>query len=75
MLFVLLRWWRQANPLRYARLSLWSLLLITLFAALAAGVWHYPASWLMMAAGAISVSVQLASPWLTAAERAPRPSG
>ena len=72
-LFLVLRWWRQANPLRYTRLSLWSLLWITVIAALVAASWNYPASWMMMVAGAISVSVQLASPWIPPADRVPQP--
>ncbi len=62
MLFVL-RWWRQADPLRTTRLSLWSMLLSVGAAALVAWAWKFPQPWLPMMAGAMSVSIQLASPW------------
>ena len=63
-LFLLLRWWRQADPLRSTRLSLWSLAVSALVAGLVAGMWDFPQPWLMYVAGAISVSVQLAGSWL-----------
>jgi hypothetical protein len=63
-LFLAVRWWRQADPLRSTRLSLWSLLVCVVVAALVAAVWQFPQPWLPMMAGAISVSVQLASPWV-----------
>jgi hypothetical protein len=68
-LFVLLRWWRQADPLRFTRMSLWSLFVCG-FVALAAG-WFggFPQPWLMMAACGISIAVQLASPWLRPGQR------
>ncbi|NQU23975.1 MAG: serine/threonine protein kinase [Candidatus Nealsonbacteria bacterium] len=63
-LFLLMRWWRQADPLRSSRLSLWSVVVSAAAAALVAAIWGFPQPWLIMAAGAISVSVQLASPWV-----------
>jgi len=62
-LMLVLRWWRQADPLRSARLSLWSLLLTVIAAAIVAGLWHFPQPWLVMVAATMSVAVQLASPW------------
>ncbi len=63
-LFLLMRWWRQADPLRNSRLSLWSVLVTAAVAGLVASAWGFPQPWLVMTAGAISVSVQLASPWV-----------
>jgi hypothetical protein len=63
-LFVLIRWWRQGDPLRSTRLSLWSTFVCVVLAALVAAVWQFPQPWLPMMAGVISVSVQLSSPWL-----------
>ncbi len=63
-LLPLLRWWRQADPLRITRLSLWSLFVSAVVAAVVAAVWHFPQPWLVVAVCAISVSVQLASPWV-----------
>ena len=68
-LFLLLRWWRQADPLRSSRLSLWSMLVSAVLAWLVAGVWSFPQPWLPMVAGAMSVSIQLASPWVSPRER------
>ncbi len=69
-LFLVIRWWRQADPLRSSRLSLWSLLISVVLAGIVAGVWHFPQPWLVMVAGVISVSVQLASPWMSPQKRA-----
>ena len=68
-LFLLLRWWRQADPLRSTRLSLWSLLVCSVVAALVAGAWVFPQPWLPMVAAMISVAVQLSSPWVPPHER------
>jgi len=62
-LFLVLRWWRQADPLRSSRLSLWTLAVTGVVAAVVAGVWHFPQPWLLMVAGNISVAVQMAAPW------------
>ena len=66
---LLLRWWRQADPLRKARFSLWTLLVSVVVAGVVAHVLQFPQPWLPMAAGAISVSVQLASPRLRPGKR------
>ncbi len=63
-LFLLLRWWHQADPTRVARLSLWSLFISVMVAWVVAAVWQFPQPWLPMIAATISVSVQMASPWL-----------
>jgi drug/metabolite transporter (DMT)-like permease len=63
-LFVLVRWWRQADPLRRTRMSLWTVMVSVLGAGIVAGIWHFPQPWLMMIAATMSVSLQLASPWL-----------
>lgn len=62
-LLVLIRWWHQADPLRFTRLNLWSVLVCVLMAALVAGVFRFPQPWLPMIAGAMSVAIQLAAPW------------
>lgn len=68
-LFLVLRWWRQADPLRASRLSLGAVLVTTVLAWAAAGVWAFPQPWLPMIAAAVSVSVQLASPWVHPGKR------
>ncbi len=62
-LFALIRWGRQADPLRPARLSLWSLIVSGALAVVAAALWHFPQPWLPMIAVALSVTVQLSAPW------------
>jgi serine/threonine protein kinase len=63
-LFPVIRWWRQADPLRRARLSLWSVFWPVAVACVIGGFLQFPQAWLMMVACAISVSVQLSSPWV-----------
>jgi hypothetical protein len=63
-LLALVRWWRQSDPLRAARLSLASLIVTAIGAHIVAFAWQFPEPWLMMVAGSMSVSVQLASPWV-----------
>ena len=68
-LFLLVRWWLQADPWRSARLSLWKLILSVSAAGVVAWAWQFPQPWLPMVAATISVSVQLASPWTPASQR------
>jgi eukaryotic-like serine/threonine-protein kinase len=63
-LFLLLRWWRSADPMRTARLSLFAVFVSGLFAAMISNALGFPQPWLVMVACAMSVSVQLASPWI-----------
>ncbi len=67
--FLLVRWWRQADPLRKTRLSLWSMIASMLAAWIAAYAWQFPQPWSIMPACILSVSVQLASPWIAPRER------
>jgi len=70
-LFLLVRWWRQANPMRRTRLSVfWALPVTILAATVVATAWHFPQPWLLMVAGTIAVSVQLATPWVHSRNRA-----
>lgn len=68
-LFLLVRWWQQADPLRAARLSMSRLLVCIVIAGAVAWAWQFPQPWLPMIAGIMSVSVQLASPWMTLSRR------
>ena len=62
-LLVALRWWRQADPSRPHRLSLWSTSVSVFAAWLLCYFWPFPQPWNLMIAATISVAVQLASPW------------
>ena len=76
-MFVIVRWWRQADPLRSTRLSIWYTGVAVFFSWAIAAFWAFPQPWGLMLAATIAISVQLAAPWLTPAERAqlPRPAG
>jgi hypothetical protein len=63
-LFPILRWWRQADPLRSSRFSLWSTIVCMVWAGLLGGFWGFPQPWGIMVAATIAISVQLAAPWL-----------
>jgi hypothetical protein len=68
-LFPVLRWWKQADPLRAARLSLWPIVCVAFWAWVLHLAWPFPQPWGVMVAVAISVAVQLATPWISLDER------
>ncbi len=63
-LMLLVRWWRQADPLRPARLSLWCVLASMFLPALLILTGEPPTIVLTIVAGIMSISVQIASPWV-----------
>jgi hypothetical protein len=65
-LFVVFRWWRQVDPLRRTRFSVWSTIVVALVAMLIP--WQIP--WGFLLAVTISVAVQLSAPWMNSHERA-----
>ncbi|MCA9267836.1 MAG: hypothetical protein KDA41_05170, partial [Planctomycetales bacterium] len=65
-LFVILRWWVQAEALRGARVSVWT----TALSALWGFILPFPQPWGVLLATTISLAVQLAAPWIGGAERA-----
>ncbi len=68
-LFVVIRWWRQADPLRPARLRFWPVIWCVVVAGLVAGLWRFPQAWLPMVAAVMAISIQLSSPWMTRHQR------
>jgi hypothetical protein len=64
-LFVVLRWWRQVDPLRRTRFSVFATFLCGLVAALIP--WQIP--WGFLLAIMISMSVQLSAPWMSSSQR------
>ena len=69
-LFVLLRWWRQAEfTTRNQRLSLWSVAVCVFWAWLLQFFWQFPQPAGMMVAGVTAFATQLASPWLPPSRR------
>jgi len=65
-LFLVLRWWRQVDPLRKTRFSLWATIVCALVAMLIP--WQIP--WGFLLAVTTSVAVQLSAPWMSSSERA-----
>ena len=62
-LFLLVRWWRQADPLRPSRLRLWPMACTVVAALLPSLLIRFPQPWGMYMGAIISLAVQLASPW------------
>ncbi len=62
-LMTIIRWWRQTDPLRSTRLSVWRTIFTVAIAWLVSLLWPFPQPWGLMVAGAMSAGVQLASPW------------
>jgi hypothetical protein len=63
VLFFAVRWWRQADPMRHRRLSVVQCLVVMLTAIVLSAFCPLPQGFLI--AGATSVAVQLAAPWLS----------
>jgi hypothetical protein len=69
ILFVLLKWWRQAEFLRAVRVNFWSVLWYALVAWGLHFLWWFPQPTGLLLAGVIAFTVQLSSPWLSASRR------
>jgi hypothetical protein len=63
-LFGLLRWWRQADPLRKHRFSLLATTVCVLWAWCMHLLFSFPQPWGFALAATISVAVQLSAPWV-----------
>ena len=70
LLFAVVRWWAQADPLRATRLSLWATGVCVFWAWIWHMLWPFPQPWGFILAASISLSVQLSAPWLNLKERA-----
>jgi hypothetical protein len=68
-LFLLPRWWRQAELTRGARISLWWLIVSIFWAWVLHLFWWFPQPTGMMAAGVIATATQLSSPWMPPSRR------
>ncbi|HEY2827115.1 MAG TPA: protein kinase, partial [Pirellulales bacterium] len=75
-LFVIPRWWKQADPLRGTRLSIWCTLCVVFWSWVLTLFWGFPQPWGLMLTATVAIAVQLSSPWLSVSERAqlPRPA-
>ena len=68
-LFLLPRWWRQAEFTRDNRLSLWWLSVSMFWAWVIHLFWWFPQPSGIMAAGVIAAATQLSSPWMPPSRR------
>jgi hypothetical protein len=68
-LFAGVRWWKQADPLRRTRLSVWSTGVVVFAAWLIHLIWPFPQPWGLMVAAITSISVQLVSPFASTQDR------
>jgi len=68
-LFLVPRWWRQAECTRSRRLSLWWVIVCVGWAWLLHIFWYFPQPLGMMLAGTMAVATQLASPWMPPSRR------
>lgn len=66
---VALRWWKQVDPLRQTRLSIWATGMCVLWAAVLEMFWHFPQPWGLMLAATISIAAQLSAPWFNSQQR------
>jgi hypothetical protein len=73
-LYFVVAWWRQADPLRYARLSVWTTAVCVFWAWMINYLWPFPQPWGLMVAAIVSISVQLASPAVPHYQRIGRPA-
>jgi hypothetical protein len=69
LLMLVPRWWKQADPLRPKRVSLWTTAVCVMYAVLLNKLCSFPQPWAMVAAASMSLAVQLSSPWVTWRER------
>jgi serine/threonine protein kinase len=63
-LMVALRWWRQADPLRSTRVSVWAVAACALWAWVLHLIWTFPQPLGLMLAAVIAIGVQLSAPWI-----------
>lgn len=63
-LFGILRWWRQADPVRKTRLSVLNVMMCLVWAIIFSHLLNVPLTANCIFAVVVSISVQLASPWI-----------
>jgi hypothetical protein len=73
-LYLVPRWWRQTDPLRRVRLSLFFAAVVAFWAWVLHQFWWFPQPWGVMLAVTISVAVQFSSRWITPKDRTTKPA-
>lgn len=69
LLMGMIGWWKQVDPLRRVRFSIWAVIWSVLVASLIHLVVPFPQPWCALLAACTSIAVQLASPWIDSEER------
>ncbi len=69
LLMGLVHWWKQADPLRRTRFSLFSVLWTLLMAGIVHLIIPFPQPWGAMVFAGTSIAVQMSTPWLNSDER------
>ncbi len=72
-LFMVPRWWKQTDPLRSTRLSIYHTVMIGLWAWILHQFWQFPQPWGVIVAVTTSIAVQLGSRWIPKDQRQFRP--
>ena len=72
-LYLVPRWWRQTDPLRRVRLSLFFTAVVAFWAWVLHQFWWFPQPWGLMLAVTISVAVQFSSRWVVPQARTAKP--
>jgi eukaryotic-like serine/threonine-protein kinase len=72
-LFMVPRWWKQTDPLRSTRLSIYYTVMTGLWAWILHQFWPFPQPWGVIVAVTTSIAVQLASRWVPKDQRRFRP--
>lgn len=67
--FGVLRWWKQSDPLRETRLSIWSVGICVILARITQEFVPFYQPWGLMAVGITAVAVQLSAPMVSTSER------
>jgi hypothetical protein len=68
-LYLVPRWWRQTDPLRRTRLSLFFTAVVGFWALVLHQFWWFPQPWGVMLAVTISMAVQFSGRWIAPADR------
>jgi hypothetical protein len=72
-LFMVPRWWKQTDPLRSTRLSIYYTVMTGLWAWILHQFWPFPQPWGVIVAVTTSIAVQLGSRWVPKDQRRFRP--
>lgn len=62
-LMLLIRWWKQADPLRPSRLRLWPTIVAIFWGWLLYFFWPFPQPWGTMVAASMAIAVQVSASW------------